>query len=1454
MTLGLIKTRLKGAQTELWDTYPACALTLNAPLPPDSVELPSSGHSLLKKKADALNKRFRTILGKIADAKMKMGRVMQLAAFSLAEVTYATGDISYQIQESVTEATFKVETKQENVSGVILPTFVPHRLTVEGGNGVGLTGLGRGGQQITKCRETFAKAVETLIMLASLQTAFVILDEVIKMTNRRVNALEHVVIPRLENTISYINSELDEMDREEFFRLKKVQSKKKRDNAIRDLEAAAKLAKENAAGGGGGHGVEPSNQSMLSEKDEDVDTNSVLDDTSIQFERLPTSTSSRPPPSPYSNSSSYANSNIDRQTRPHGNFPPPSPTNAGHASITPPVNLVANIIPPDDQGDGSRYDSRKSRPGSPSDRSIRSVGSTDRRRRAESMAASERSSGTEDGRKSSASVRSMNGEAYAEARKPLPMSPQKKYANGRTTSAGGDPGRPHTPSLMSQGSYTSSFASPSSTRGSDTRSQHTLSTMSSVGGSNNYTRRGSVASTMTRPGASIYGDGPIPSVPTPSPYSSDFDYARPSSPTTIHQLFEELIPTLASTPKAFEDMRALDSDKKWIMLHNAAYTKWKAAREKLTHRAVDGRSAPAVGTSAGGAVQHHHHHAEKAPERTPNKSRAKNESPEWYVARFMDGTVTPADVASLSVCLRTYELAWLQSFLELKGQAVLGNALHNYNRPDTRRVTKAQAATMEAELIKCLRTLFNHSDGARDALENNASMSAIAASLASPEIPTRKHVAELLAFFVSRDPQKGGNLVLKGIEDLSKSKGMPGRFDVWFQYWEAAIDGRGKMGSAVGASDAVLSLRGSAAREAAAREANPVSHMANMNFLDSSIGEYGATNMLLIISLVRNGELNVRHVLRAQMETSGLRRILDKYAVLEHPHLARYTKIFYEEAQMDETEIADTMKEDVVMNFTDPKGTFDAILANTDGRALDFLTSTLKQILLIPHDPDIRMRQFQLLDRLVTSIVTDRKGLDGDFSSLLGSSVAAIAAQFADDDRLEIALEDAADARATIARLRRERDNLEDEIAEKDGGIAGQLKARIQDLERNLATSRAVSEALKVDLSNTERTYQDRIAALELQVRELFNMLKEAKTLDSVRDDTGVLDRRELMDMMAKKIQRTKAIQRLEGTSGTSLEVSTDLERTSARPGESSPRKSRFEDAPDEVVRQHIEESLASGAAILDAPRHNRPPSPQSSRTPVRLQQGMPTAAWSSPEKDADMTPQASRQYMSTSASFGTPTRKTPNSTGLQRQPTMLEEIREKAARIGASPHRRRGSLEQAYPLLDERESRTDSGESASTGTSTTPSSVPTSMSSSSALYFDTPHSSNFSLQPDDPTSSPSYRKGDAETPPAGSSPLLLPPLNFESSFHSDDSSTSITPTAPGSQSFGAASAVRKALLQSREENSPNPSSVYATPSASPPTLFSSEQSTSTTPDVLPPSADKPLEPTVASIAPPPPP
>ncbi|KAK9372318.1 ATP synthase subunit D-domain-containing protein [Lipomyces chichibuensis] len=218
MTLTLMKGKLKGATT---------------------------GHSLLKRKSEALTGRFRDITRRIDEAKRKMGRVMQVAAFSLAEVTYATGDsIGYQVQESVKNARFRISAKQENVSGVYLPQF--EAFYIEENNDFKLTGLGRGGQQVQKAKEVYSKAVETLIELASLQTAFVILDEVIKVTNRRVNAIEHVIIPRTENTIKYINNELDELEREEFYRLKKVQDKKQRDAAAQTAELAAELAAKHA--------------------------------------------------------------------------------------------------------------------------------------------------------------------------------------------------------------------------------------------------------------------------------------------------------------------------------------------------------------------------------------------------------------------------------------------------------------------------------------------------------------------------------------------------------------------------------------------------------------------------------------------------------------------------------------------------------------------------------------------------------------------------------------------------------------------------------------------------------------------------------------------------------------------------------------------------------------------------------------------------------------------------------------------------------------------------------------------------------------------------------------------------------------------------------------------------------------------------------------------------------
>ena len=121
---------------------------------------------------------------------------------------------------------------------------------IEGQSNFKTWNLAKTSNYIEISQANYQKAINLLVELASLQTSFITLDEVIKTTNRRcrssghnwslktwqfsndphmvftiisrVNAIEHVIIPKIERTLAYIVSELDELEREEFFRLKKV--------------------------------------------------------------------------------------------------------------------------------------------------------------------------------------------------------------------------------------------------------------------------------------------------------------------------------------------------------------------------------------------------------------------------------------------------------------------------------------------------------------------------------------------------------------------------------------------------------------------------------------------------------------------------------------------------------------------------------------------------------------------------------------------------------------------------------------------------------------------------------------------------------------------------------------------------------------------------------------------------------------------------------------------------------------------------------------------------------------------------------------------------------------------------------------------------------------------------------------------------------------------------------
>jgi len=167
------------------------------------------------------------MLKEIIAAKKGVAEGMKEASYSLAKANWSEGGsgISSLVLEKAKSASVTCRLKSDNVAGVMLPTFkMDHDPTKDNMHTVGVA---QGGAVVRKAQETSRKTLEILVKLASLQTSFVTLDEEIKMTGRRVNALEYVIIPKIEETVRYINQEIDEQAREEFFRVKKVVEKKR---------------------------------------------------------------------------------------------------------------------------------------------------------------------------------------------------------------------------------------------------------------------------------------------------------------------------------------------------------------------------------------------------------------------------------------------------------------------------------------------------------------------------------------------------------------------------------------------------------------------------------------------------------------------------------------------------------------------------------------------------------------------------------------------------------------------------------------------------------------------------------------------------------------------------------------------------------------------------------------------------------------------------------------------------------------------------------------------------------------------------------------------------------------------------------------------------------------------------------------------------------------------------
>lgn len=538
------------------------------------------------------------------------------------------------------------------------------------------------------------------------------------------------------------------------------------------------------------------------------------------------------------------------------------------------------------------------------------------------------------------------------------------------------------------------------------------------------------------------------------------------------------------------NMLAFSIDKKWTLVYNDLLTEQHATREREKTRRIQPAASPGSPAAATTMV-------------------LMRNSPEWFIKKFMDGSVTAKHIESLAVTLRTCAIGWLQSFVEAKGTPVLASylaALHT--RPSPSEVDLA----LEYEVLKAFRSLFNSKPGAHDALQHPKCISGITQSLISPQLSTRKQASDILLFLCHWERPHGHKLVLQGLDDLKSTKGVSGRFDAWFSALETALEGRGRMGSLVGASDEVRRLQLAGTPE-------------------SGLTEYVINNMFLINAIVNSDivdKLNVRVHLRNQMGGSNLPRIIERMRALRSPDLDMQLTVYEKSAEADQEEMLESFQRQVMLDMNDPREVVDVLLSRIDGsRAQDHFLSALQHLLLIQSDNRELDHYYQLVDSMITSVVMDRSGAveRGDMSSLLGMSVDNVLNRFSDQDLLMRVQHDLHAARTELQRRGAECERLQLLVDQSAGGLVGQLQMQITELQQELDNARNNSSALQTDMDEMERAYVDRILNLELELREVSTSLQHFSNNASL--EQVHFDRATLRDSLERQVERSRTIRKL---------------------------------------------------------------------------------------------------------------------------------------------------------------------------------------------------------------------------------------------------------------------------------------------------------------------------------------
>jgi V/A-type H+-transporting ATPase subunit D len=182
--------------------------------------LAEQGQDLLEQKRLALLRELRRIVDRVLAGREQLQAAAAAAQRALSRANSFAGGEAVRSAAMATRAELTLDVQTVNVMGMSVPTIERRRVT----RSVLSRGYALPGTSVTidEAAAAFEAEVDQLLELAESELRLTRLAAEIQRTSRRANALEYVVIPRLAAERDAIRMALDERERADHFRLKRI--------------------------------------------------------------------------------------------------------------------------------------------------------------------------------------------------------------------------------------------------------------------------------------------------------------------------------------------------------------------------------------------------------------------------------------------------------------------------------------------------------------------------------------------------------------------------------------------------------------------------------------------------------------------------------------------------------------------------------------------------------------------------------------------------------------------------------------------------------------------------------------------------------------------------------------------------------------------------------------------------------------------------------------------------------------------------------------------------------------------------------------------------------------------------------------------------------------------------------------------------------------------------------